>query len=108
MEKKRLRAALIPLGFGSLLVCVLVLLSRCFSPDLPACSFVCGTEEPRCPTQYECRGDGYCHLSGSTEACPYTMDLSPAPQRPDLSSSGDMTAPPDQATPPDLTAAPDM
>lgn len=107
MAKKKLPAALIPLGFGSLLLGGLVLLSRCFSPDLPACSFVCGTEEPRCPTQYECRSDGYCHLSGSTEACPYTMDLSPAPARPDLSSSGDMATPPDMTVPPDMTTPTD-
>lgn len=96
---KKWSALLVPAGFGSLLVGGLVLLSRCFSPDLPACSFICNTDEPRCPGQYECRSDGYCHLVGSTEACPYTMDLSPGPPRPDLSGSGDMSTAPDLASP---------
>ena len=60
------------------------LLGRCFSPDLPACSFRCGPADPMCPDEYECRADGYCHLLGSTAACPFSMDLAPAP---DLSSA---------------------
>lgn len=70
-------------------------LTRCFSPELPACSYRCNASEPRCPDEYECRTDGYCHLKGNSEACPFTQDLVPPPVR-DLSSS-----PPDLATPQD-------
>lgn len=54
-------------------------LSHCFSPELPACAYRCNATEPRCPDEYECRTDGYCHLKGNTEACPYMQDLTPAP-----------------------------
>lgn len=74
--------------------------ARCFSPDLPACAYICAATAPRCPDQYECRDDGYCHKRGSTEACPYRMDLSPAPP--------DLTPPLDLASSPDLTPPPDM
>ncbi len=62
-------------------------LSRCFSPELPACAYRCNTAEPSCPDEYECRADRYCHLRGSTESCPYTMDLLPL-QLPDLRGFG--------------------
>jgi hypothetical protein len=104
--RKPITALLWPLGFGSALFAGLLLLSRCFSPDLPACAYICNADEPRCPDEYECRPDGYCHLRGSSEACPYTMDLSPAPPRPDLAQAGDMTAP-DMAAP-DMTGSPDL
>jgi len=70
-----------PLG-GALLLGALALLgARCFNPTLPDCSYRCRAAEdgaPRCPEEYECRADLYCHLKGSTAACPYTMDLMPA------------------------------
>ena len=68
-------------------------LGQCFSPDLPVCSYQCASDEPACPDDYECRTDGYCHLKGSTEACPYSMDLGPdaAQARPDLSTTADLT-----------------
>ena len=72
--RRRLLASLLLLPLCGLSV---VLLSRCFSPDLPDCSYICGTDDPSCPPEYECRNDGYCHLKGSTAACPYTMDLAP-------------------------------
>ena len=53
-------------------------LTQCFQPDLPACSYRCNATEPRCPDEYECRSDGYCHLQGNTEACPYQMNLNPS------------------------------
>ncbi len=76
-------------------------LTRCFVPDLPACAYICAPAgvEPRCPGEYECRMDGYCHLKGSTEACPYSMDLGPdaAQARPDLSMSTTPDLTPDDA-----------
>lgn len=61
--------------------------SRCFNPELPDCSYICNPKEPRCPDEYSCQADGYCHLKGTTSACPYTMDLS---ARPDLQSLPDL------------------
>jgi len=79
------------LGLGGALLGGALALTRCFVPDLPACSYICAKEgtEPRCPDEYECRMDGYCHLRGSTEACPYSMDLGPdaAQPRPDLATA---------------------
>jgi hypothetical protein len=79
-----------PILLGAVLLPGLASLSRCFSPTLPACSFICNKDEPRCPDDYECRGDNYCHLRGSSEACPYSMDL--APPQYDLSPPPDMSA----------------
>jgi len=73
-------------------------LSHCFTPDLPACAYRCNATEPRCPDEYECRVDGYCHLKGNDEACPYTQDLVPPPvfdlsgRLPDLTSPGDLSS----------------
>jgi len=100
MSQRKIPRLLVPFGLGSLLVGGLVLLSRCFSPTLPACSYICNSTEPRCPDEYECRSDSYCHLRGSTESCPYSMDLGPAAPRPDMAATVDMAAaPPDQDAP---------
>ncbi len=37
----------------------------CFSPTQPVCSFACADSDPKCPTNYTCQADGYCHLNGS-------------------------------------------
>lgn len=76
-------------------------LARCFSPELPTCAYICNKTEPRCPEQYECRDDCYCHLKGSVEACEFPQDMNGC----DLASPPpDLAAPrPDQATPPDLS-----
>lgn len=77
-----------------------LLLSRCFSPQLPTCAYICNKTEPRCPEQYECRDDCYCHLKGSVEACDFPQDMNGC----DLASP-----PPDLAQPrPDLTTPPDQ
>jgi hypothetical protein len=83
---------LVPALLGAVLCGGLLFLTRCFSPTLPACSYICNSAEPKCPDEYECRADGYCHLRGSTESCPYSMDLSPAPPRPDLSGPADLAS----------------
>ena len=71
-----------------------LLLSRCFSPELPTCAYICNKTEPRCPEQYECRDDCYCHLKGSVEACDFPQDMNGC----DLASR-----PPDLAAPrPDM------
>lgn len=93
---------LVPCLLGTLLVGSLVGLTRCFSPQLPACSYICNPTEPKCPDTYECRADGYCHLRDSTEACPYSMDLLPPPARPDLFGTNDLAAIPDMLPAQDL------
>mgnify|MGYP000502906058 FL=1 len=86
-----MRVLSIVLSAGALVGALLS--THCFSPALPACSYRCNTTEPRCPDEYECRVDGYCHLKGNSESCPFFMDLSPQPA--DLSTPGDMSATPD-------------
>ena len=65
-------------------------LTRCFSPELPTCAYICNTAEPRCPDEYECRADCYCHLKGSTEACGFPQDMGcdAATPPPDLTPNG--------------------
>ena len=53
----------------SLLFVAAIGFAGCFSPDKPSCSYACADVEPKCPEDYECRTDGYCHLKGSTTAC---------------------------------------
>ncbi len=65
----------------------------CFNVDRPVCSYVCADVDPKCPEDYECRTDGYCHLVGSTAACAFSdaavaLDMSVASAPPDLVSSG--------------------
>ena len=44
--------------------------ASCFSPPEPVCVFSCAAPPKACPTNYECRGDGYCHKIGTSGACP--------------------------------------
>jgi hypothetical protein len=63
-------------------ICALALAAAgCFNPQKPTCSYVCADTTPRCPDDYECRSDGYCHLVGSTDSCLFSdaavpMDMS--------------------------------
>jgi hypothetical protein len=50
----------------------------CFNVDKPTCSYVCADVEPRCPEDYDCRSDGYCHLTGTTGACAFSDAAMPA------------------------------
>lgn len=52
-----------------------LLFADCYAPTYWDCAFRCGTKEPVCPDEYQCRNDGYCHLRGSTAACPFPSDL---------------------------------
>ena len=75
-------------------------LTRCFSPDLPTCAYICNTSDPRCPDEYECRTDCFCHLKGSTESCGFPMDMgcSVITRLPDLAAPAkDLTPLPDQS-----------
>ena len=61
-------------------------LGGCFNYSEPICSFSCGTGTAAanlCPSNYECRTDGYCHKVGTTESCGFS-DASVAP---DLSAT---------------------
>ena len=65
--------------------------SGCFNVDKPTCSYACSDTDPKCPEDYECRADGYCHLTGTTEACAFSdaavpLDMSMAVP-PDLVST---------------------
>ena len=76
-----------------LLLVATLAVAGCFSPDKPTCSYACSDTEPRCPVDYECRTDGYCHLVGTTTACLFS----------DAAVPQDMSA----ATPPDMVSTPD-
>lgn len=62
----------------------------CFNPDQPSCSYACADSDPKCPDDYECRADGYCHLIGTGEtACGFAAaDMSVPAQPTDMSQSG--------------------
>jgi hypothetical protein len=52
---------------------VLVLASAgCFSPTEPICSFACADTDPKCPLDYVCLADGYCHLHGNPQTCGFS------------------------------------
>ena len=44
----------------------------CFNVDKPTCSYSCSDTTPACPDDYECRSDGYCHLTGTTAECSFS------------------------------------
>jgi hypothetical protein len=63
----------------------------CFSPDEPVCSYACAEVAPKCPDDYECRPDGYCHKIGSTASCAFSdaavpLDMSATAK--DMTSAG--------------------
>lgn len=92
----------------------------CFSPDNPACAFQCGSfNNFDCPENYSCnKSDGYCHLNGSTDPCPFVtseggsgdgaidMSMSPDQSTDDGAvtddGGGDMSMPGDDGGQPDL------
>jgi hypothetical protein len=80
-----------------LVVATLALGAGCFNPDKPTCSYVCSDTGPKCPEDYECRSDNYCHLVGTVGECGYSdaavpVDMS-ATVPADLSSpAGDMVS----------------
>jgi hypothetical protein len=66
--------------------------SGCFNVDKPTCSYVCSDTTPKCPDDYECRTDGYCHLTGTTAACTFAdaaVPLVDMSMGPDLVSTTD-------------------
>ena len=65
----------------------------CFNVDKPTCSYACSDTDPKCPEDYECRTDGYCHLVGTTAACAFSdaavpLDMSVAVTPNDLTGAG--------------------
>ena len=84
-------------------------LTGCFNYSEPVCSFSCTASNgaDACPSNYECRTDGYCHKKGSTAAC----EFSDAAVSPDLSAIPDMTemsSPPDSGPVTDAGPASDL
>jgi hypothetical protein len=60
------------LKMKKLLVVVLFACAGCFSPNEPTCSFACADSDPKCPLDYTCLSDGYCHLQGDTASCGFS------------------------------------
>jgi hypothetical protein len=72
----------------ALLFVVAIGFGGCFSPSEPICSFQCSDSDPKCPMDYTCASDGYCHLAGhESESCGFS----------------DASVPPDLAPPNDLS-----
>lgn len=69
------------------LVVLSALGSHCFSPTYSDCAFRCGSDEPRCPPDYECRADNFCHKADANNVCIFGVDL--AGVVPDLSARPD-------------------
>lgn len=78
------------LSLGLLLPGSGLLMWSCFTPTYADCAFRCAESDPPCPTEYECRSDGYCHLPDSSMICarPGSVDLS-QPSATDLSPPSD-------------------
>ena len=62
------------LGLLGLLLTVLTS-SHCFAPTYSDCAFRCGSDEPRCPSGYECRSDNFCHKVDAGNVCVFGLDL---------------------------------
>lgn len=74
----------------ALLVAALALgFCGCFNVDKPVCSYACATSDPKCPEDYECRTDGYCHRIGTTDACLFSDAAMPGDMNVSM-PSGDM------------------
>lgn len=82
---KKTKAGLLGLSLGA----AVLALTQCFSPTLPVCSYQCAPEAPLCPDDYECRGDGLCHLKGNQDVCPFDLS-SPGDLRSTSSDGGDL------------------
>lgn len=70
MARARLTLALV---VAALVAGVASGVSGCFSPNEPICSFACADSDPKCPQDYVCASDGYCHLPGhESESCGFS------------------------------------
>jgi hypothetical protein len=74
-----------------LLLACLFALPACFSPDQPPCAFAC-SDDGKCPEEYLCLSDGYCHLHGQMTACGFT-DAAAAPDAGQDASASSMSQP---------------
>jgi len=86
------------LGIAALTLLGVGLWSSCFAPTYSDCAFRCGSGEPRCPDEYVCQSDGYCHLPDSTAVCGPAQGI-------DLATSLDLATPADLLSP-DVDADP--
>jgi hypothetical protein len=65
------------------------LLSGCFEPSEPPCSYSCGPNG-ECPDDYSCAADNYCHLHG-TGICFFSDAAVSTPQDGGADGSLDMS-----------------
>lgn len=93
MSSKIARSALLT---TALVLSAVALWIGCFAPTYADCAFRCASTEPKCPAEYQCMSDGYCHLPDSTTLCAI-------PKIPDLAG----TVLPDLSTPDDASPAGD-
>ncbi len=91
-------------GLLAVVVGSAALASSCFAPTYSDCAFRCASSEPKCPAEYVCQADGYCHLPDSTAICalPRPPDLASG-SPPDLAEASDAAAASDAASAPDGT-----
>ena len=69
----RARLAFRVAALASLVAALALGAAGCFSPSEPICSFACADTDPKCPQDYVCASDGYCHLPGhESESCGFS------------------------------------
>jgi hypothetical protein len=130
-SRKKLRHLALPaLALAAASLALTLGAPGCFQPDNQICSYACDPNAgnaAHCPSDFECRSDGYCHLIGSTAACGFAVaDLSavadmsmPGPDLTlgdsggsdggaDLLVAGDLASAADLALAADLSVAPDF
>jgi hypothetical protein len=58
-------------------ICALLLMSAsCFSPRFEECAILC---EGKCPGDWECASDGYCHASADEPSCTADLEIDATP-----------------------------
>ncbi len=76
----------------ALLVALALVAGGCFSYQTPMCSFACADTDPKCPPDYQCLSDGYCHLHGMAGSCGYS-DAAMQPGDISVSMPADLSMP---------------
>jgi hypothetical protein len=83
----------------------LVVFAGCFNVEERPCTFACGPNGA-CPDDYQCLGDGYCHLHGDPTSCGYSdLAVTDLPMSMEM-ATGDLSGP--DGGPMDLPPALDL